>query len=173
MRAYTVLYKDDSVGSMKLYTRQSGEDTYMKMASNVEMRFVFRIEVKSEEEANFKSGKLISSKAYRQVNGKEKVNNQTKAVGNAYQTYCDGKTGCIQSKLITYNFLMLYAHEPLNIQKVYSDNFQQFVRIQRTSEHIYKIELPDGNYNNYFFKDGICNKVEVHHSFYSIIIKLQ
>lgn len=169
---YVVLYKDDNVGSMQLYIKKSGDDMYMKMVSSVKMRFIFSVNVKSEEEASFKSGRLVFSKICRQVNGKQKVNNQTKAVGDSYQISGDGKTGYIHSKLIDYNLLLLYNHEPVNIPVVYSDNFQQFLAIIKTAEHAYKIELPDGNYNNYFFKDGICNKVEVHHSFYTITMKL-
>jgi len=33
--------------------------------------------------------------------------------------------------------------------------------------------LPDGNYNYYSFQNGICNKVEVHHTFYTIQITLK
>jgi hypothetical protein len=169
---YAVLYKGDNVGTMQLYVKKSGDEVYMKMVSSVQMRFVFKIDLKSEEEASFKSGRLVFSKIRRQVNGKEKVNNQTMAAGDVYQTSADGKTGCIHSKAIDYNLLLLYNHEPLNITTVYSDNFQQFLTIIKTAEHAYKIELPDGNYNDYFFKDGICNKVEVHHSFYTITMKL-
>lgn len=170
-RVYTVKYKDDSVGTMRLSLNQSGDEVHMKMVSDVCTRFVFSIHVQSEEEASFKSGRLIYSRAWRKVNGRQKVNNITRAYGNIYQTTCDDKKGSIQ-KLIDYNFLMLYTHEPLTVRTVYSDNFQQFVSIIKTAEHAYKIELPDGNYNYYFFSNGICNRVEVHHSFYTITMEL-
>ncbi len=145
----------------------------MKMTSNVQMRFIVNINVQSEEEATFKNGVLVYSKNCRKVNGKQKVNNETRAAGGIYKTVCDNRTGCIHQKQIDYNFLMLYMHEPVNIRTVYSDNFQQFLTIEKTGEHVYKVVLPDGNYNCYFFKDGICNKVEIHHSFYTINMLLK
>lgn len=170
---YTIQYKGDDVGTMQLAMKRNGEDVFMKMTSNVLMRFIVSINVRSEEEAAFKNGVLVYSKARRSVNGKQKVNNETRAYGDIYKTVCDNKTGCIHQKQIDYNFLMLYMHEPVNIHTVYSDNFQQFLTIQKTGEHAYKVVLPDGNYNCYFFKDDICNKVEIHHSFYTIYMMLK
>lgn len=170
---YIVKYKDDSVGSMQFSLTKTGEDVNVKMTSKVAMRFIVSIDVQSEEEALFKNGKLVRSKSWRRVNGKQKVNNQTWAAGDTYQTLCDNKKGCIRQKLIDYNFLMLYTSEPLAGRTVYSDNFQQFLPVQKVAAHQYKIDLPDGNFNYYFFKDGVCNKVEVHHSFYTITMLLK
>ena len=75
-------------------------------------------------------------------------------------------------KPIDYNLSMLYTKEPFNKQLIYSDNFQQFLNVEQIAPHRYKIALPDGNYNYYTFKDGICNTAELHHSFYTIYVQL-
>lgn len=165
---YKVMYGSDSVGAMQLSVKKAGNDTEIKMTSAVTVKFIFSIRVTSMEEASFVNGRLFSSKAYRSVNGNEKINNKTWAAGNLYKTYGSNKTGYINSSQIDYNLLTLYVKEPSGINTVYSDNFQQFLKIEKTADHVYKIQLPDGNYNYYFFKDGICNKVEAHHSFYTI-----
>jgi len=172
-REYNVSYKGDNVGNMQLYQNKTGEDVYMKMVSNVQMNFIVNIKVNTEEESLFQSGKLIYSNVSRKVNGKEKLNKQTKATGDTYQTSSGGKPGSINNKLIDYNFSLLYSNEPVDIKIIYSDNFQQFLHIQKVSDHKYKIELPDGNYNYYSFQNGICSKVEVHHTFYTIQITLK
>ena len=172
-REYNVSYKGDNVGNMEFYQNKTGDNVYMKMVSNVEMNFIVNIKVNTEEESFFQNGKLIYSNVSRKVNGKEKVNKQTKAIGDTYQTSSDGKPSSINNKFIDYNFILLYCNEPVNVQIVYSDNFQQFLHIQKVSEHKYKIDLPDGNYNYYSFLNGICNKVEIHHSFYTIEITLK
>jgi hypothetical protein len=172
-REYNVSYKGSNVGSMQLYQNKTGANVYMKMVSNVQMNFIVNIKVNTEEESFFQSGKLIYSNVSRKVNGKEKADKQTKATGDIYQTSSDGKPGSINNKLIDYNFILLYCNEPVNIQIVYSDNFQQFLQIQKVSDHKYKIELPDGNYNYYSFQNGICSNVEVHHTFYTIQITLK
>jgi predicted PurR-regulated permease PerM len=172
-REYNVSYKGDNVGNMEFYQNKTGDNVYMKMVSNVEMNFIVNVKVNTEEESFFQNGKLIYSNVSRKVNGKEKVNKQTKASGDTYQTSSDGKPGSLSNKFIDYNLILLYSNEPVNVQIVYSDNFQQFLHIQKVSEHKYKIDLPDGNYNYYSFLNGICSNVEVHHTFYTIQITLK
>jgi hypothetical protein len=170
---YIVSYKGNNVGNMQFYQNKTGENVYVKMVSNVQMNFLINIKVNTEEESFFQSGRLIYSYVSRKVNGKEKANKQTKATGDTYKTSSDGKPGSINNKMIDYNFSLLYCNEPVDIQIIYSDNFQQFLQIQKVSDHKYKIDLPDGNYNYYSFLNGICSNVEVHHTFYTIQITLK
>jgi hypothetical protein len=67
---------------------------------------------------------------------------------------------------------MLYYTEPLSVSQVYSDNFQRFIAIQRTGPHVYRLNLPDGNYNDYYFQNGVCKLVELHQSMYTIKMEL-
>ena len=69
---------------------------------------------------------------------------------------------------ISYNMLSLYSKEPVNISTVYSDNFEKFLSIQKLDTHKYRITLPDDNYNIYHYIDGVLNRVEVHHTFYTV-----
>jgi hypothetical protein len=170
---YIVTYKGDNVGSMRMYQKKSGNTVFIKMVSSVQMRFIFSIKILSEEESVFKDGKLVYSMIKRNVNGKENTNKITKASGDIYQTSSGGKKNINKDIAIDYNLHLLYIFEPLNIKKVYSDNFQQFVPIQKIGAHQYKVPLPDGNYNYYSFENGICSKVEVHTTLYSIQIKLK
>jgi hypothetical protein len=136
------------------------------------MRFIIRINVDINEESLFRDGKLISSTVNRKVNGKEKANRQTVAKDSNYQTLAEGKSGIIDQKQISCNMMMLYCHEPCQSMQVYSDNFQQFLTIKQTDKHSYRVDLPDGNYNYYTYSNGICSSVEIHHSLYTIQIRL-
>ena len=170
---YNVTYRGKNVGTMQLYQNQTGESVYMKSVANVKMNLIISIKVNTDEESMFQSGKLVYSNLTRTVNGKEKSNKQTKAIAGAYQTFSFGKAGPVNNDAIDYNFSLLYCIEPVNRQLIYSDNFQQFINIQKVSEHKYKVELPDGNYNYYSFQDGICSTAELHHTFYTIYVILK
>jgi hypothetical protein len=170
---YNVSYKGKNVGVMLLYQKKTGGDVYMKTVANVKMNLIVNIRVNTEEESFFQNGKLVSSSLSRKVNGKEKVNKQTKAIADGYQTFSFGKQGSAVNKAIDYNFSLLYCIEPVDKQAIYSDNFQQFINIQKVADHKYKIELPDGNYNYYSFQNGICSNVELHHTFYTIQVALK
>jgi hypothetical protein len=169
---YNVLHSGKVVGHMDLYQKRTGDDLYLKMTSEVKMRFIMSIKVDINEESVFQNGKLISSRVCRNVNGKEKANRQTKACGDCYQTLAEGKSGQLNQKHISQNLMLLYCREPDDNAQIYSDNFQQFLQVKQVSQHVYRIDLPDGNYNYYSYTNGVCSKVDIHHSFYTIQIQL-
>jgi ABC-type methionine transport system ATPase subunit len=169
---YNVLHSGKVVGHLDLYQKRTGENLYLRMISEVKMRFIFSIRVNCNEESTFENGRLMSSRVLRNVNGKEKANRQTTAVGDAYQTLAEGKGGKVNQKDISANLMLLYTHEPADNAQVYSDNFQQFLKVKQAGNHVYRIDLPDGNYNYYTYTNGICSKVDIHHSLYTIQIQL-
>ncbi|SDE77546.1 hypothetical protein SAMN05216464_109144 [Mucilaginibacter pineti] len=169
---YNVLHSGKIVGHMNLYQKRNGDNLYLKMISEVKMRFIMSINVNINEESVFENGKLISSHVCRNVNGKEKANRQTKAEGDAYQTLAEGKSGRLDKKQINANLMLLYCHEPADNAQIYSDNFQQFLQVKQVSPHVYRVNLPDGNYNFYSYNNGICSMVDIHHSLYTIQIQL-
>lgn len=158
---------------MKLTKFKTGEYLNFKTISDVQTRFILKVKVSGEETSSFKTGKLINSSVSRIVNGKEKASKLTKAIGSGYQTSSFGKSVSSINKLIDYNFNMLYWQEPVDNKTVYSDNFQQFLNIQKVEEHRFKIQLPDGNFNYYSFKNGVCYFAELHHSLYTIYLQLK
>src|ERR1700759_1535623 len=58
---YNVLHSGHTVGHMKLQQRKDGGDTFLKVASDVKMKFIFSIQVGSREDAHYSNGKLLSS----------------------------------------------------------------------------------------------------------------
>lgn len=170
---YNVLHSGKVVGHMNLYQKRQGDELYLKMISEVKMRFIFSVKVDIQEESTFNNGKLINSLVCRNVNGTEKCNRQTKAVASGYQTIAEGKCGkTVEQKQIAANLMLLYCREPNDQAQVYSDNFQQFLQVKQVSPHVYRIDLPDGNYNFYSYTNGVCSKVDIHHSLYTIQIQL-
>lgn len=168
LQKYTVLYKGEKVGEMQIQQRMSNDTTHFKMVSDVKMRMIVSIRVNTLEQSSFHRDKLLYSSVLRKVNGSSKVNRQTKSSESKYLTFSDGKPGPVNNEMISYNLTRLYCMEPVNHKKVYSDALQQFLTIQQVEKHKYKITLPDGNYNYYSYQNGICNKVEIYHSFYTL-----
>lgn len=168
---YNILQNGKLIGQMQLNQKQSGDDLYLRLVSHVKSHFVFDILVDIEECAHFKNGQLVSSDVMRRVNGKLKANKQTRFVDNLYQTRSDNKIHWIKVP-ISYNLMLLYVNEPVTRSQVYSDNYQQFLEVKQTTPHTYHIALPDGNYNDYHFDNGICQKVTVHHALYTISMQL-
>lgn len=168
---YSVWHNGNVIGKMQFNQKVNGEDVFLKMTSTVKTRFIFSINVITEDQAHFKAGKLMYSDVYRKVNGKEKESKRTQWGSNNYQLK-SGKNNAALNNEIRYNMMLMYTQEPTHTTSVYSDNFQKFLNIKKTGEHTYRIDLPDGNYNEYYFQKGMCNLVVIHHSLYTIEMKM-
>ena len=169
---YNVLRNGTVIGQMQFSQKTNNNDVFLKISSEVKTRLIFGIDIKTEEGSHFKNGKLISSYVKRHVNGKEKANKSTQLIDSGYKTLAENKKGQIKQNYIDYNLMLLYSKEPVGENQVYSDSFQQFLVIKKTNTHSYRIVLPDGNYNDYHFLNGVCQKVELHHSLFTINIQI-
>ena len=170
---YNIKRNGDVVGNIRFVQNIAGNRTVLTLESEVNTRFIFSFKAKAKEEAIYENGIMTWSTIFRKLNGNIKADKKTKANGNAYTIYKGTKTETLKNYPIRYNMLSIYVTEPVSISKVYSDNFQQQVDIQKIADHHYKIKFPDGNYNEYFYANGICSKVEVHHTLYRATIELQ
>jgi uncharacterized protein DUF6134 len=172
-RMYSVRYKGEDIGIVRLTQSTNGKTLNYKMTSDIRTRFLFRISVKSVEESTFENGRLVYSMVNRTVNGNEKARRLTKAGDKVYNITAEGKSAVLKNEAIGYNLMRLYCVEPLNITRVYSDNYQQFLAITIIRPHTYKVELPDGNYNHYTYTNGICSKVEIFNPLYNMELILK
>ena len=170
---YNIKRNGDVVGNIRFNQGIAGNRTVLTMESEVNTRFIFNFKAKAKEEVIYDNGIMTWSSIFRKLNGTVKVDKKTKANGNAYTVYKGSKTETLNNYPIRYNMLSVYISEPLNITKVYSDNFQRQIDIEKIADHHYKIKFPDGNYNEYFYTNGICSKIEIHHSMYSATIELK
>ena len=169
---YNIKRNGDVVGNIHFIQGIVGKRTMLTMESEVNTRFIFNFKANAKEEVIYDNGIMIWSSIFRKLNGNVKIDKKTKANGSAYTVYRGNKTETLNNYPIRYNMLSVYVIEPVNIMNVYSDNFQQQIDIQKISDHHYKIKFPDGNYNEYFYTDGICSKIEIHHRLYSASIEL-
>ena len=170
---YQIKRKGDVVGNIHLTQITTDNQVTLSMVSEVKTRFILTFTAQATERAVYENGIMKHSSIYRKLNGNVKADKQMKAEGNSYTLYKGDKKESINDYPIRYNMLSIYVSEPLNISRVYSENFEQFVRIEKLSEHHYKIKFPDGNYNEYFYSNGICARVKIHHTLYSATIELK
>lgn len=173
MLEYDIVHKGNIIGGMTLDMNKDGTNSVIKMNSRVDVKFIVTTTIKMHEESFFQKGRLINSIAKRTINQNVKQNNQTKAADNYYHIISKGKTSTLKIPVINYNLLLLYYKEPIDIAEVYSDSFQRLLKIDKVADHHYKIMLPDGDHNEYFFKNGVCTKVIVHSTFFQVEMRLK
>lgn len=165
---YAIIKQNKKVGTLSFSRISNKDGVTFKVESNVLTNMVVPVKVETQEMAHYKNGILQYSSIYRKVNDKQKVNKQLRLKKNSYILTQGSKETSLDIYPIRNSMVGIFCQEPLHISTIYSDNYQQLISIQKTNEHQYKTLLPNGNYNYYYFKNGICYKVEVHHSLYSL-----
>jgi hypothetical protein len=170
---YRIKRNGDEVGTIRFSQIIAGNRTTLRLESDVKTRFIFTFNAKAREESIYDSGIMTWSSIYRKLNGNVKADKKTKAIGNSYTIFNGNKTETVKDYPVRYNMLSIYVSEPVAFSKVYSDNFQRMLDIIKTGDHSYKIKFPDGNYNEYHYANGVCSRVDIHHTLYSAVIELK
>lgn len=156
------------IGKIIFIELTKDQKKFLSLTSDVKTKFIFSFSDCSTENATYKDSVMIYSSFYKKQNGSDKANKITIACGKFYKLVDDGVSKLINCGPIYYNMLLLYTTIPETTTKVYSDNFQKLLDIKKVEENKYRLSLPDVNYNYYTYKNGVCNKVDVERTFFSV-----
>ena len=169
---YNVKKGDNVIGSFIVTENTNGSNKTLALESHIKTSFIVTIEVDAKEESMFQNGVVYTSSVYRKVNGSVKVDKKMRAFNNGYVIESGKKRDTVCCTKIEYNLMNMYTIEPVTIAKVYSDAYQKFIPIKKAEPHVYRIDIPDGSYNKYFYKNGRCVKVEIHQTLYTVTMEL-
>ena len=164
---YKISIHGKSVGELSVRQKSSSDSLILDINSSISTRMIFLFTAIAAEKTIFKNGRLKYSYISRQINKGSQTTMETKDMGSVYHSQKKGEDIRVNPAPIYHNMSSLYLVEPLNFQTVYSDMFQDFVKIIFLKTHNYKIILPDGNYNEYYYENGICKQIKVHHSLFT------
>jgi hypothetical protein len=169
---YNVVRNGKVIGWTKVIRTSTNEQVDIKLNSEVKTRFVFQFVVHTIEEAIFHDGNLIYASQFRKLNADVKEDKVMKLTSRGYEIYKGQDTQTLPLVRIGRNILRLYFEEPFAGENIYSDSFQQLIKIERMKDGGYRINLPDGNSSTYYYKKGICTNVKIDHRFYSAEFQL-
>lgn len=165
---YKVVNNGNIIGWVKIQKNDNGSGSSIILTSEVKRRIIFLLTVEEKQDAYFNEAGMITSSIYRKVNDNVKVNQQTIYKGNYYEIKNPKTSERVMIHQIQYNLLSMYIKEPVNINKVYSETFLRYLVIEAKGNSVYKLNLPDGNTNYYYYENGTCSKVVMEHSLFTI-----
>ncbi|WP_146867594.1 DUF6134 family protein [Flavobacterium glycines] len=170
---YNVMFSGHNIGWLRLEKNDVGNKSDLLLVSEIKTRLLFPIRIFSKETSTYENGKLIYSSQFRKTNGKTNLNKEIRFVENEYEIVENDKKTKLSCPKIDSNLLSLFFQEPKNSKEVYCDNQQSFIKVSKADDGGYQMKFPNGNYNCYYYKEGICVKVKMQHKFYiaEIIIK--
>ncbi len=165
---YKVVQNNDTIGWMKLEKKDSVNAYCILLNSEIKKRLVFMLNIFETQQAFFENGVMKRSYVYRKINDNTKVNKLTIYRNDHYEINKDKSSAQVKFNKIAYNQLSLYFFEPMNISEVYSDNYEQYLKIKKNGKNCYLIEFPDGNKNYYNYINGVCSRVRIEHGFFTV-----
>ena len=171
---YSIHRKGEKVGDLSYRKVTEGSKTTFVIQSVVKVSLLLTFTVQAWEESVYQSNVLQFSSLVRKVNGRERTNKQIHNTGNNEVTITNKNNAKqVKNYVITYNTLRLYATEPLLFSHVFSDNYQQFLPIEKLAAQHYRVKFPEGGSNEYFYRDGLCRRVKVSSTLFDAEFVLQ
>lgn len=165
---YDVMRNGKVIGTINFVELVKGKKKFISMTSDVKTTYILPFSDNTVETAGYENGVMVYSSYYQKQSGSGETNKSTIASGKMYKVTDDGKTKLVNMGAIKYNMLLLYTDMPVSITKVYSANYQKMADLKKVEENKYKLTLPDGKNNFYTYKNGLCTKVEVVRTLFSI-----
>ena len=169
---YKIIRNGEEIGWLRLEKTTRGNKSDLLLVSEIKTKVVFPITIFAKESSTFERGKLLYSSQVRKTNGTLNLDKQTRLVVNEYEVLENDEKQKLSFSSIGENLLCMYFDEPINSKSVYCDNQKCFVKVNKTSDGGYKVTFPNGNTNCYYYKEGLCVKVKITHTFYSVEIIL-
>ena len=158
---YDVMRNGKVIGNISFVELIQGQKKILSMTSDVKTRYIFAFTDNTSETASYDNGVMIYSSFYQKQTGSGTSTKTTIASGKDYKLTDDGVSTLTHLDPIRYNMLLLYTTKPEGISKVYSANSQKHLEIKKVEENKYRLTLPDGKFNYYTYQNGICTRVEI------------
>jgi len=157
---YDVIRNGKVIGYLDALRKNNGEKVEYIMESNVKVSVIMDFALYSKVIGSFDKGMLTSGSIVRRVNGKDKANSKITWLNDRYLIQDKSESIELKEK-ITYTSACLMHEEPVNMQRIFSENFKRFIPIKAIKPHQYELQLPDGNRNFYTYANGVCVSAEV------------
>ncbi|MGN6248767.1 MAG: DUF6134 family protein [Ginsengibacter sp.] len=155
------------IGHLVIYKIDYGNKILYKLKSNVKAKFIFSYSNEINETVVFENGIMTYSSFLQNENGRG-TSIETRLAGNRFEILKNGKLSAKVKTTIQHNILQLYLEPPPGNTLIYSNHFQQFLKLTQLDSLQYRLWLPDGNYNLYSYKNGICTQIDIVHTFFTI-----
>ncbi len=151
---------------------EDGQVKY-KIYSKVSFSILFNFTIEYWLEEKFYNDKLTWGKASNTLNDRLQKESEIyiNDKGN-YAVKIDGVTSSTDINELTYSVAKLYNHEPIGLNKVFSQSFGRYLPLTNLGNNAYLLESPDGN-NKYTYENGICKEVKLIRDFATFYFRIQ
>ncbi len=171
IRNYDVLLGDKLVGSVLAKKTIVGNEITYKTDFKIKIRVFKTYDINSISTVTFNNGKLTKGKTL--VYKDNELDDETvifRDGGKYFQKESD-KNKEITSKDILTDVTKIYFQEPLKQSDIFTMRYLGFGTITKLEDGSYKLKLPNGDVNRYYFKGGMLDQIIVNRTFYKLTFK--
>ena len=169
---YDIFVSDNKIGEVLASKNSKGALTTYSIQTNLSFRLLEKYDVNYQLSSSYKNNYLIESALKNIVNGKLEDDVHIKWDGVQYSGHANKKTVSFKER-IKYSIAKLYFHEPVGLDRIFSEKYTDFQKLKTSASNEYVLHLEDGNKSHYKYMNGICTEVTSSKSFFKIQIKLR
>lgn len=157
---YHVIKNDAVIGTIEINKRIVDDSVIYSSESHIKATFLLTFNVIAKEKSIYNDGILVYSSIFRTLNNKTKANNEIVLENGQYKFQSSGNSQVLNFNSIKQNLITLYFEEPNGTGTVFCDNLKSMVCIIPLGDHSYKVQLSNGAYNIFHYKNGKCVKID-------------
>lgn len=146
------------IGKLQINKTSVNEELIISTVSEVKIPFYKFSWITDTKSAN---GQLLYAEYKQLLNEKTREKTSISMLSDSRWkfTNTEGKSNHIQIDNPFY-VSQLYFEEPVNESHIFSERFGKSLELIRYGNGHYRLLLPDDNYCDYFYEDGICKVVK-------------
>jgi hypothetical protein len=164
---YDVTRNGNVIGYVKVLEKINEDNAYWELKSDVNTRFILSYSNYISDVVLFKDGVMVLGQYYQKENNKE-TKWEIKADGNYFKMVSNGKPDSQNFMPVHNHYLQLFFHCPETLTKIFSNHYHRYLELKQVAANKYRLSLPDGDYNYYTYKNGICSQVDIERTFFTI-----
>ncbi|MFC4723388.1 DUF6134 family protein [Geojedonia litorea] len=167
---FQIMKNQKVIGTINMIKTVSGDSITYNSESNINAKFVLSFKIIGKEKSVFRNGTLVYSSVYRTLNRKVKANHSIVQKNRTYNIKENNKTEVLNIPNIQQNLITLYFNEPNGIASVFCDNQKEMIDVSYLGDGKYKVEIANGKYNIFHYKNGACVKVEAVSPMFDVVL---
>lgn len=144
---------------MNITRTVSGNSEEINIKSKVTYKLLLSFRINVTHYEKFVNGKLNWGKALSTLNGRTQKDSKIVANEEGHLLTLDGVSAQVTDP-IDFSIAQIYFYEPTDGQRVFSQQFAQFLTFKKVGPNKYMLASPDGD-NYYHYTNGICTDVRV------------
>lgn len=165
---YRIDYKEDSIGYMIAKKSLAYDKVTYELETRAKFSLVLSFNHTAYYKAEYENDVLTKSLSEDYLNEKEQSKTTATLQHGKYTIKKDDQIKTERSP-IHESIAYLYFNAPIK-REIFSEKHGQFCQIRKVSNNKYELVKPDDRVNIYYFKNGLCDKVEVNTSMATVYL---